>query len=194
MTQTGGLVVLYAWLIFAGLLSILAWLLLRHEQDPLPDLDRPDPDDKPGTPRLAAGRSTSLELLRGRGRGTWRGSALAVRALLFAGVLARLAGKGRSAAHGSGDLRLFLVVPGSDGLPSPGHGLDAASADGDDGDADQRGQYGVQDGVDHGGGDVQLVQGGAYARQAGRPIGRSPCRPASGAAPGSAQPGLNPLP
>jgi hypothetical protein len=46
MTQTGGLVILGAWLIFAGLLTILAWLLLRHEQDPLQDLSRPGPDDQ----------------------------------------------------------------------------------------------------------------------------------------------------
>lgn len=45
MTQTGGLVILYAWLIFAGLLTVLAYLLLRHEQDPLQDLTRPDQDD-----------------------------------------------------------------------------------------------------------------------------------------------------
>ena len=45
MTQTGGLVVLFAWLIFAGLLAILAYLLLRHEQDPLQDLTRPGTDD-----------------------------------------------------------------------------------------------------------------------------------------------------
>ena len=45
MTQTGGLVVLFAWLIFAGLLSILGYLLLRHESDPLHDLARPGPDD-----------------------------------------------------------------------------------------------------------------------------------------------------
>jgi hypothetical protein len=45
MTQTGGLVILFAWLIFAGLLTILAYLLLRHEQDPLQDLTRPGPDD-----------------------------------------------------------------------------------------------------------------------------------------------------
>jgi hypothetical protein len=52
MTQTGGLVILYAWLIFAGLLAVLAYLLLRHEQDPLQDLARPSPDDDdawPGT-------------------------------------------------------------------------------------------------------------------------------------------------
>ena len=46
MTQTGGLVVLYAWLIFAGLLTVLAYLLLRHEQDPLQDLTRPGQDDR----------------------------------------------------------------------------------------------------------------------------------------------------
>ena len=45
MTQTGGLVILHAWLIFAGLLIILAYLLLRHEQDPLHDLDRPGSDN-----------------------------------------------------------------------------------------------------------------------------------------------------
>jgi len=45
MTQTGGLVILFAWLIFAGLLTILAYLLLRHEQDPLQDLTRPGTDD-----------------------------------------------------------------------------------------------------------------------------------------------------
>ena len=45
MTQTGGLVILYAWLIFAGLLTILAYLLLRHEQDPQ-DLTRPGTDDQ----------------------------------------------------------------------------------------------------------------------------------------------------
>jgi hypothetical protein len=46
MTQTGGLVILFAWLIFAGLLAILAYLLLRHEQDPLQDLTRPGQDDQ----------------------------------------------------------------------------------------------------------------------------------------------------
>jgi hypothetical protein len=44
MTQTGGLVILYAWLIFAGLLAVLGYLLLRHEQDPLQDLNRPGTD------------------------------------------------------------------------------------------------------------------------------------------------------
>jgi hypothetical protein len=42
----GGLTVLFAWLIFAGLLAILACLLLRHEQDPLQDLDRPCQGDQ----------------------------------------------------------------------------------------------------------------------------------------------------
>ena len=49
MTQTGGLVILYAWLIFAGLLTILAYLLLRHEQDPLQDLNRQGPDGEADT-------------------------------------------------------------------------------------------------------------------------------------------------
>ena len=55
MTQTGGLVILYAWLIFAGLLAVLAYLLLRHEQDPLQDLTRsgPDDDDVPAVPKTA---------------------------------------------------------------------------------------------------------------------------------------------
>jgi hypothetical protein len=56
MTQTGGLVVLYAWLIFGGLLSILAYLLLRHEQDPLQDLTRPGTDgDVPSDTKPAPG-------------------------------------------------------------------------------------------------------------------------------------------
>ena len=56
MTQTGGLVILYAWLIFAGLLAILAYLLLRHEQDPLQDLTRPGDGDVPGGTKPAPGR------------------------------------------------------------------------------------------------------------------------------------------
>jgi hypothetical protein len=56
MTQTGGLVVLFAWLIFAGLLAILAHLLLRHEQDPLQDLNRPGTDgDVPAYTKPAPG-------------------------------------------------------------------------------------------------------------------------------------------
>ena len=51
MTQTGGLTVLFAWLIFAGLLAILAYLLLHHEPDPLHDLDRPGPDNIPAGPK-----------------------------------------------------------------------------------------------------------------------------------------------
>jgi hypothetical protein len=55
MTQTGGLVVLYAWLIFAALLAVLGYLLLRHEQDPLHDLarSRPDNSDVPSGSRPA---------------------------------------------------------------------------------------------------------------------------------------------
>jgi hypothetical protein len=54
MTQTGGLVVLYAWLIFAALLATLGYLLLRHEQDPLHDLSHPGPDDIPAGAKPAA--------------------------------------------------------------------------------------------------------------------------------------------
>jgi hypothetical protein len=46
MTQTGGLVILSAWAIFAGLLAVLGYLLLRHEQDPLQDLTRPIQGDQ----------------------------------------------------------------------------------------------------------------------------------------------------
>jgi hypothetical protein len=55
MTQTGGLVILFAWLIFAGLLTVLAYLLLRHEQDPLQDLTRPGTDGDPGGTKTAPG-------------------------------------------------------------------------------------------------------------------------------------------
>ena len=54
MTQTGGLVVRYAWPIFAALLAILGWLLLRHEQDPLQDLSQPGPDGIPVGPKAAS--------------------------------------------------------------------------------------------------------------------------------------------
>jgi hypothetical protein len=56
MTQTGGLTILYAWLIFAGLFTVLACLLLRHEQDPLQDLTRPGTDgDVPDGSKPAPG-------------------------------------------------------------------------------------------------------------------------------------------
>ena len=47
MTQTGGLVILLAWVIFGILLATLAYVLLRAEKDPLEDLsavtvDHPD--------------------------------------------------------------------------------------------------------------------------------------------------------
>jgi hypothetical protein len=64
MTQTGGLVVLFAWLIFAGLLSILGYLLLRHESDPLHDLARSGPGDDDTTvgtkPAQASPEDTTL--------------------------------------------------------------------------------------------------------------------------------------
>jgi hypothetical protein len=50
MTQTGGLVVLYAWLIFAAILAVLGYFLLRHDQDPLDDLTRPPEEDAAAGP------------------------------------------------------------------------------------------------------------------------------------------------
>jgi hypothetical protein len=48
MTQTGGLVILYAWLIFAAFLAVLGYFVLRHEQDPWEDLDRSRADESAG--------------------------------------------------------------------------------------------------------------------------------------------------
>jgi hypothetical protein len=65
MTQTGGLVILFAWLIFAGLLTILAYLLLRHEQDPLQDLNRPGTDGRrPGWHEARTGQPGQLQMTR----------------------------------------------------------------------------------------------------------------------------------
>jgi hypothetical protein len=44
MTQTGGLVILLAWGIFAAILAVLAFLLLRPEKDPLEELSAPTSD------------------------------------------------------------------------------------------------------------------------------------------------------
>ena len=44
MTQTGGLVVLLAWGIFAAILAVLAFFLLRPENDPLDELSAPTGD------------------------------------------------------------------------------------------------------------------------------------------------------
>jgi hypothetical protein len=52
MTQTGGLTILFAWAIFAALLAVLAYLLLRHGKDPLEDAAAPTADQldtPPGT-------------------------------------------------------------------------------------------------------------------------------------------------
>lgn len=38
MTQTGGLAVLLAWILFGALLAVLAYFLLRHERDPLQEI------------------------------------------------------------------------------------------------------------------------------------------------------------
>jgi hypothetical protein len=44
VTQTGGLVVLLAWTLFGVILAALAYLLLRHEKDPLQDVTTPTVD------------------------------------------------------------------------------------------------------------------------------------------------------
>jgi hypothetical protein len=44
MTQTGGLVVLLAWILFGAILAILAYFLLRHERDPLQEAVAPTAD------------------------------------------------------------------------------------------------------------------------------------------------------
>jgi len=52
-----------AWLIFAALLAVLGYLLLRHEQDPLQDLARSRPDDgdaPPGTRPATSGQDEPL--------------------------------------------------------------------------------------------------------------------------------------
>lgn len=45
MTQTGGLVVLLAWVLFGAILAVLAYFLLRHESDPLQEIAAPTADD-----------------------------------------------------------------------------------------------------------------------------------------------------
>ncbi|NHN54648.1 hypothetical protein G9U51_02485 [Calidifontibacter sp. DB0510] len=49
MTQTGGLVVLAAWVMFGVLVTLLAWTVLRHHDDPVrlacdPDGHQPTDD------------------------------------------------------------------------------------------------------------------------------------------------------
>jgi hypothetical protein len=58
MTQTGGLVILLAWTIFGGILAVLAYLLLRHEKDPLQDIATPTAD-QPASPPGASTRPGS---------------------------------------------------------------------------------------------------------------------------------------
>jgi hypothetical protein len=49
MTQTGGLVVLLAWVIFGVILAVLAYFLLHPAKDPLEDVSTPTAD-QPTTP------------------------------------------------------------------------------------------------------------------------------------------------
>lgn len=44
MTQTGGLTVLLAWILFGAILAILAYFLLRHQNDPLQEIAAPTAD------------------------------------------------------------------------------------------------------------------------------------------------------
>jgi hypothetical protein len=55
MTQTGGLDLLFAWLIFAGLLVVLAALVLRHHPDVMDEARRTTTDE---TPRSANARNS----------------------------------------------------------------------------------------------------------------------------------------
>jgi hypothetical protein len=50
MTQTGGLVVLLAWGIFAVILAALAYFLLRPAKDPLEDISTPTADQPAAPP------------------------------------------------------------------------------------------------------------------------------------------------
>jgi hypothetical protein len=50
VTQTGGLVILLAWTLFGAILAILAYLLLRHEKDPLQDVMTPTADQPESPP------------------------------------------------------------------------------------------------------------------------------------------------
>ena len=45
MTQTGGLVILLAWVLFGAILAVLAYFLLRHQTDPLQEITAP-PDSE----------------------------------------------------------------------------------------------------------------------------------------------------
>jgi hypothetical protein len=55
VTQTGGLIILYAWILFGAILAILAYLLLRHEKDPLQDVMTPTVDQPESPPSAQAG-------------------------------------------------------------------------------------------------------------------------------------------
>jgi uncharacterized membrane protein YedE/YeeE len=48
MTQTGGLDILLAWTLFAAILGMLAYFLLRHRKDPLQEIATPTADDPEG--------------------------------------------------------------------------------------------------------------------------------------------------
>lgn len=56
MTQTGGLTILLAWVIFGAILAVLAYLLLRREKDPLDDAAAPTADQLASPPAQRSGQ------------------------------------------------------------------------------------------------------------------------------------------
>ncbi len=50
MTETGGLAVLFAWLIFAALLGVLAFFVLRPASGSPDEEAQREPDDPPAVP------------------------------------------------------------------------------------------------------------------------------------------------
>jgi hypothetical protein len=57
VTQTGGLVVLLAWIIFGAILALLAFFLLRPAKDPLDEVSAPTVDQ----PAAATGAAPAAE-------------------------------------------------------------------------------------------------------------------------------------
>jgi hypothetical protein len=108
--------------------------------------------------------------ITGAGTVTLENPTVGAAATVGHGLTGLLAHAGR-VLGGGGDAGLLLVVAVCDRFPALGHGLDAAAADRDDGDADQGGQRRVEDGVDHVRRDVQLVERGDDADSQDEPGG-----------------------
>jgi hypothetical protein len=115
MTQTGGLVILYAWLIFAGLLTVLGYLLLRHEQDPLQDLTRPGQDDHDQAKSLQADDSAGLSS-RDRTRPPGQGPPAPAAGQMICGYPCRQHSHGLRLSQGNpSSTSLVRMVPGRPG-------------------------------------------------------------------------------